>query len=82
VSVPERIELGEELLEVGRVEPADVVLPVPTVSGRHALLRLEDDGLTVTVTDLGSTNGTVVQGEELGGMQSVRLGRWSRRRRP
>lgn len=40
VSLPEEIELKDGVFEVGREEPADVVIPIPTVSGRHALLRI------------------------------------------
>ena len=58
-------------MEVGRTEPADIIVAVPTVSGRHAMLRVGDGG--VTVTDLGSTNGTNVDGQELGGMKSASL---------
>ena len=34
------IELVNGLFEVGRAEPADIVIPVPSVSGRHAMLRV------------------------------------------
>jgi pSer/pThr/pTyr-binding forkhead associated (FHA) protein len=50
--------------EVGRAEPSDIVLRIPTVSTRHALLRV-DGGGRVSVTDLNSTNGTAVNGVEL-----------------
>ncbi|KAK9901274.1 hypothetical protein WJX75_003655 [Coccomyxa subellipsoidea] len=63
VSLPEEIELKDGVFEVGREEPADVVIPIPTVSGRHALLRI--NGTKVQVTDLGSTNGTYLDEEEL-----------------
>lgn len=46
-----------ELL-VGRDPICDVVLDHPTVSGNHALLALK--GSSVAITDLDSTNGTVV----------------------
>jgi pSer/pThr/pTyr-binding forkhead associated (FHA) protein len=42
----------------------DIVLPHPRVSAPHALFRLRTDG-SLTVTDLGSTNGTFVRGEEI-----------------
>ncbi|CAL8470987.1 g10529 [Coccomyxa elongata] len=63
VSLPEEIELKDGVFEVGREEPADVVIPIPTVSGRHALLRI--NGTKVQVTDLGSTNGTYLDEDEL-----------------
>ncbi len=40
MDLPGEIELQDGVYEVGREEPADVVIPVPTVSGRHALLRI------------------------------------------
>ena len=48
---------------VGR-DSADVLLPDPTVSRRHAQIALEGD--QVTVEDLGSTNGSSVAGRKLG----------------
>lgn len=57
--------------EVGRTpETAEVCLPIPTVSSRHALLRLDDNNV-LSVTDLGSTNGTYVNGKELEPQQEV-----------
>jgi hypothetical protein len=40
VPLPGELELKDGVFEVGREEPADIVIPVPTVSGRHALLRI------------------------------------------
>lgn len=37
------VELGQGVFEVGRVPPADLILNVPTVSSRHALLRIGTD---------------------------------------
>jgi NADPH-dependent 2,4-dienoyl-CoA reductase/sulfur reductase-like enzyme/pSer/pThr/pTyr-binding forkhead associated (FHA) protein len=48
---------------VGRDPDADVALSEPTVSWRH--LRFAPSGGGWSVTDLGSTNGTVVEGEAL-----------------
>ncbi len=47
---------------VGR-ESADVLLPDPTVSRRHAVLTV--DGTQVLIEDLGSTNGTQISGRRL-----------------
>jgi len=58
---PQPLEEGE--FEVGRVSPAKVVLPIPTVSSRHAKIKVE--GGKVQVIDLNSTNGTLVNGVEL-----------------
>lgn len=40
VSLPTPIPLNDGVFEVGRTEPADIVLKIPTVSSRHALLRV------------------------------------------
>ena len=54
--------LGPGTHVLGRHQSADVVLPVHTVSGHHAELDVGDDG-TVTVVDVGSTNGTRLEGQ-------------------
>jgi len=55
---------------VGREDRNGIVLADPSVSGRHAtLLR---DGKAWAVRDLGSTNGTFVEGRRLG-EHTVRL---------
>lgn len=38
--LPGEIVLREGLYELGREEPADVIVAVPTVSTRHAMLRV------------------------------------------
>jgi hypothetical protein len=50
---------------VGRGDEADVVLDDPGISRRHAEIRVTTDGprLVATLTDLGSTNGTYVDGD-------------------
>jgi len=41
VSLPGEIALDQEgLYELGREQPADIIVPVPTVSTRHAMLRV------------------------------------------
>lgn len=65
------IELAQGAFEVGREpETAEICLPIPTVSGRHALLRLDEKNV-LSVTDLGSTNGTYLNGKELAPQQEV-----------
>ncbi|UFQ15971.1 MULTISPECIES: FHA domain-containing protein [Streptomyces] len=51
-------------IRVGRSADADVPLDDPDVSRMHCAVTLAADGL-VTVTDLGSTNGTSVDGREV-----------------
>ncbi len=63
---------------LGRTNDADIVLPYPMVSGRHAELRLDASGLAIR--DAGSTNGTFVDGvkasswTQLGAAASLSLG--------
>ena len=53
---------GEHLL--GRSPQADLVVPVPTVSRRHAMLRVK--GAPLWVRDLRSAHGTEVDGSSVG----------------
>jgi len=55
-----RIAIGDEPVVVGRAPECDLVLADPTVSKRHLALRRQ--GSDVVVADLGSTNGTRVNG--------------------
>ncbi|KXZ51337.1 hypothetical protein GPECTOR_13g825 [Gonium pectorale] len=71
VSLPGPIALREGTLDVGRVEPCDIILPVPTVSSRHAILTVEGDKLLVI--DVNSTNGTMVNGSEIKAMDYVEV---------
>ena len=55
-----RMSVGSEPLVIGRLPECNVVLSDSNVSRRHAEVRRKEDG--VFVTDLGSTNGTRVNG--------------------
>jgi hypothetical protein len=55
-----RVQIGAEPLVIGRLPECGVVLADSNVSRRHAELRRSGD--TVVLTDLGSTNGTRVNG--------------------
>jgi Protein of unknown function (DUF3662)/FHA domain len=55
-----RVTVGSDAVVVGRLPECQVVLSDSNVSRRHAELRRKGDG--VFVTDLGSTNGTRVNG--------------------
>jgi class 3 adenylate cyclase len=58
----DRLFSGSEGFVIGRdVDHCDAVLAHPTVSRRHARLMLTDNHLRIE--DLGSTNGTLVDGE-------------------
>ncbi|MGW0772538.1 FtsK/SpoIIIE domain-containing protein [Streptomyces sp. NPDC002835] len=58
-------------ISIGRSADADVPLDDPDVSRLHCAVTVADDG-RVTVTDLGSTNGTTVDGASVGS-RPVRL---------
>src|SRR3954452_23253679 len=55
-----RVEVGDDPVTIGRMPDCDVVLSDTNVSRRHAELRRKDDA--IVVVDLGSTNGTKVNG--------------------
>lgn len=57
---------------LGRSEDNDLVLHHTTVSGRHVVFRRTGDGI-YTLEDLGSTNGTSVNGDALAPGHPVRL---------
>eukprot|EP00898_Chlorokybus_atmophyticus_P006252 jgi/Chlat1/6628/Chrsp482S06114 len=58
---------------IGReAEKADAVLPVATVSGKHARLDRRAQG-EYWVSDLGSTNGTYINGSRLKPNQAARV---------
>lgn len=74
VPMPKAILLKGKQVLVGRDEGvSDVALGVPTVSGQHAKLVMGADG-SWFVTDLGSTNGTYVNGVALEAGKGVQLG--------
>lgn len=54
------LPLGEGTVTIGRLSSCDVVFSDPGVSRSHAQIRCWDDN--VILTDLGSTNGTRVNG--------------------
>ncbi|HZQ27758.1 MAG TPA: DUF3662 and FHA domain-containing protein [Acidimicrobiales bacterium] len=55
-----RVAVGEDPVTIGRLPECDIVLGDTKVSRRHAEVRR--DGGDVVVVDLGSTNGTKVNG--------------------
>jgi hypothetical protein len=59
----ESIQIERSGVLIGRRPGNDLVLKDASVSGRHALVRLE--GEQVVVEDLGSTNGTRVDGQKV-----------------
>jgi len=66
---PRRTVIPATGLIIGRLPPADVLLPAADVSRQHCRLALVEGG--AVLTDLNSTNGTCVDGTRIAG--SVRL---------
>ncbi len=59
------IPLGEDALVIGRDASADVVIDHPRISRHHVRVEPADDGYQLT--DLGSSNGTSVNGKRIAG---------------
>ncbi len=58
-----RVELGEKPVVIGRVPPADMVIDDSQISRKHCRVSLLLD--EVYVADLGSSNGTMVDGKRI-----------------
>ncbi|HEY3494927.1 MAG TPA: sigma 54-interacting transcriptional regulator [Polyangiaceae bacterium] len=76
-ALPAAYPLPRGPVTIGRDAPADILLPVSAVSRRHAELRRE--GSSIVVRDLGSRNGTLVDGHpvteaELEPLDELRIG--------
>ncbi len=67
-----RVAIGPGPLTIGRGAQSDVVLPSGDVSRSHCIIALEDGA--AVVTDLGSTNGTIVDGRRADGPQRLASG--------
>jgi hypothetical protein len=65
-------ELSKEILTIGRDITNDIVINDPEVSRHH--LRLTRGAGGFTIEDLGSTNGTFVNGQRLTGARPLRNG--------
>jgi pSer/pThr/pTyr-binding forkhead associated (FHA) protein/ABC-type multidrug transport system ATPase subunit len=59
----DEMPVAKRELNIGRARDNDVVLAHARVSAHHARLRFDDGG--VSVMDLGSTNGTLVNGQSV-----------------
>jgi hypothetical protein len=58
-------QLHKQSVAIGRLPECDIVISDPGASRRHATIRREDGG-EYLLTDLGSTNGTLVNDEPVG----------------
>ncbi|HEV8307824.1 MAG TPA: FHA domain-containing protein [Methylomirabilota bacterium] len=65
-------DIDQPVIRIGRGESMDVVIDNVSVSRRQAELRQE--GGSWTVRDLGSSNGTFLNGQRLAGEQALRPG--------
>ena len=54
------IEVDNATMSVGRLTTTDIFLNSPTISERHALISRSKDGQLVTITDLDSSNGVLI----------------------
>lgn len=69
---PASHELSEATITIGRVEDNDIQIDDASVSSHHAEFRLHGD--SYQLVDLGSTNGTRVNGVPLSGAVALRGG--------
>ena len=58
-----RVPLDKEMVTIGRLGESDVMIDDKGVSRRHAQIRTKDG--RSTLTDLGSTNGTKLNGQQV-----------------
>ena len=68
----QEIELAKDEFVIGRIADNDLVIPDPSISRRHARL-LRQGGQTV-LEDLGSSNGTYLNGQRLSAPTLLRSG--------
>jgi len=72
------LSMDRDWMVIGRGRSADIVIAEATISRAHAAIGYDRDGFFVQ--DLGSTNGTMVNGERierqvLAGNEEIRMGR-------
>ena len=72
-SSPSReFELTKSEITIGREDNVDLTIPSSAVSRRHARITRNEDGYVLE--DLGSSNGTFVNGQKLNGPRPLRSG--------
>ena len=67
-----RLPLREAALAIGRGKDRDLMLDSPAVSRQHA--KLEARGHSLIVEDLGSANGTLLNGQRIAGPEALHEG--------
>lgn len=68
----DEVAFSGQILNIGRDPSCELALDYPMVSWQHA--RLSRGGNQITVEDLGSTNGTFVNGQRISGAVAVKPG--------
>jgi ABC-type multidrug transport system ATPase subunit/predicted component of type VI protein secretion system len=71
-SAAREFELIKSEIVLGRDDGVDITIPSPAVSRRHARFMLEGDGYIIE--DLGSSNGTFINGNRLIGRRALKPG--------
>ena len=66
-----KVEISDDII-IGRSRECGIVIPDLLVSRKHAIISRREDGFWLE--DLGSTNGTVLDGKKLSKFESVKLG--------
>lgn len=64
------LDLKDGVYRIGRDKPADIVIPDATISGNHAEIQIS--GASCTIRDLGSTNGTFLNGSPVRSATAVK----------
>ncbi len=62
-SIESQEKAVEEDCSIGRSPENDIVMPCHSISSHHAIVRVREEG--IFIEDLGSTNGTVVDGARI-----------------
>ena len=71
---PTRFPVGTRPTVLGSASDSDIHVDHPSISQRHARLHMTDDGLLL-IEDLGSSNGTFLDGRRISGTAAAPLGR-------
>ena len=71
-SPPRTFALSKESTVLGRREDCDLRIPIADVSRKHC--RIVISGSTATVEDMGSSNGTFVNGQKIHGSMELEPG--------
>ncbi len=69
---PVRVQIGPDGVTIGRTPPSDVAIASPEISRRHCRIELHGDA--AIISDLGSTNGTYLDGARLERATRLRSG--------